>query len=145
MVIRIDSTAAKIGRSMKKCEKRIRCSQCGRERRDGGLGSRLLAVTGSGGTVAADQSALSSAGWISPWRGATVAPGRTNGLARPVITTRSVGVRPGCDDAQSARHAAECHRLGDTLLSAPTISTILLAWSETIAASGISKASIAPP
>ena len=51
-----------------------------------------------------------------PARAATVTPARTNGLARPAITTRSVGVRPEAMTRSPQRHAAQCHRLGDDLV-----------------------------
>ena len=113
----IDRTAAKIGRSMKKCEKRI------------------LLVRGELTAGRMDLALVAT----------TVTPARTNGLARPPITTRSFGVRPVATTRRPRAMPPSVTGLATTLLSSPTVSTTLCAWSDTTAASGISSASSGPP
>ena len=96
MVMMIDSTAAKIGRSMKKCEKRM----------------ALLGPRRTGCLTA----------WISAAaRGVDDrAARRTNGLARPPITTRSLGTSPDATTRSPRAMPPSVTGLAATLLSAPT-------------------------
>ena len=83
-VMRTEMTAAKIGRSTKKCVNRMaRCS--------------------AAGCVAGAQLAGAGAGSAStlPSFGVTIVPGRAR--SRPPMTNRSSGLRPSAHDPQAAR------------------------------------------
>ena len=82
---------------------------------------------------------------ISPFCGTTLAPGRTIGLASPSSTTLSVGARPSRTTRRPSTSGPSVTGLACTTLSSPTVNTILRAWSETTAESGISRASYSPP
>ena len=91
----IDRTEAKIGRSMKKWEKRM---------------ERLRADRPT--AECARRAASLATALISPFCGTTLAPGRTIGLARPSITTLSVGCQALAHDAQALDQRAQGHGLG---------------------------------
>src|SRR5207237_7001349 len=82
---------------------------------------------------------------ISPFCGLILAPGRTIGLASPSSTTLSSGFSPSRTTRSPSTSWPSLTGRACTTLSPPTTNTILRAWSETTAESGIMSASYSPP